>query len=165
MCIRDSRQAVVLLTSLWAQHLQQWAFDRSASLLLCGDMNFGPDSPAYQLLTQGHLPESHPDFPHMPLHEARAHSWRPSPLPGGPMQSAYPRVHGAEPDFTNHAVSGHSGQENPFTGTLDFFFFSPDWQPIYAKPLPKLTPDTPYLPTVEEPSDHLLLAATFIQKQ
>lgn len=73
------------------------------------------------------------------------------------MRSAYVQATGAEPELTNY--NGMPGS-NLFTGTLDYVWLSGAVQAVEALRLPsKAALGETGLPTAEEPSDHLLIAA------
>ena len=119
---------------------------------LAGDWNFMPSSPQYRMMTQGgEVPAGDPAAPVAPPHEpwlARVEV---------PLRSAYAEAHGAEPEFTNHA---QVGDQPPFVECLDYIFVSPGVQVVQADALPaKADVQGPY-PTADEPSDHVLVAAT-----
>lgn len=120
--------------------------------VLAGDWNFMPSSPQYKIMTQGgEVAAGDAAAPVAPPHEpwlARVEV---------PLASAYAAVHGAEPEFTNHA---QVGDQQPFVECLDYIFVSPAVRVLQADALPaKLDVSGPY-PTELEPSDHVLLAAT-----
>ena len=115
-----------------------------------GDFNIKPDSSMYNLLTQGSLEATNPDLP-PPL---TGSDWK---VDVKPMKSAYKEGLGKEPEFTNFAKSRDS---DTFIDTLDYVFLSNEWRVESIEPLPdKGSAVGPY-PTEEEPSDHLLLAAS-----
>ena len=75
---------------------------------------------------------------------------------------------GEEPAYTNWA---HTRNSQPFVGTLDYIFVSKGCQTVDVLPMPNALPADldkgngegiyggPF-PTVDEPSDHLMVAAT-----
>ena len=73
-----------------------------------------------------------------------------------PMRSAYAEQLGREPDFTNWA---QIRDEPPFVDVLDYVFLSPHWRVRGVQELPSRDAIPGPLPTEQEPSDHLLLAA------
>ena len=73
------------------------------------------------------------------------------------MKSAYKTKNGAEPDFTNHA---RIKDDDPFIDTLDYIFVSPAIDVVDVLPLPNRDEVKGPFPAPEEPSDHILLAAT-----
>lgn len=151
-CLFQTPLAMVIHAGLFAHCSQQWAGEKP--LIMVGDMNFQPGSAAYQLLTTGKLPEC--DLPAvLPI----ANAWSPSPLPGGPLSSAYVQLNDVEPDFTNRAASSWGGRVDEFTGTLDYVFLSDHWNVQQVRALPSLSSIDPtdFLPNENEPSDHLLI--------
>jgi endonuclease/exonuclease/phosphatase family metal-dependent hydrolase len=119
--------------------------------ILAGDFNIKPSDYMYDLLTTGVLDTSHPAVP-------KARSWD-SWLPtlAYAMRSAYAEVHHREPEFTNFAWPRNQAQ--PFIGTLDYIFVSPTCRVASVDALPALDGFDGPMPTVDEPSDHLMLAA------
>ena len=112
-------------------------------------------------------------------------SWRPDLTV--PMQSAYALVRGTEPAFTNyakircvvhacplrlarwcramgvtHGLSGTRRNDPEFIDTLDYIFVSRRCEVLDVLPLPDLAASKRAgpQPTAEQPSDHLLLAAS-----
>ena len=139
---------------LAAQHMQRLA--RKAGgipLILAGDFNIKPSDYMYQLLTT-----NEPDLQN-PAHivpTASWDSWRPQLE--YPLRSAYGVTRG-EPEFTNYARSRDAPV--PFIGTLDYIFVSPQCHVIATDKLCSLdmARERGPRPTVQEPSDHLMLAA------
>ena len=102
---------------------------------------------------------------------------------GNGMHSAYVLANGEEPDFTNNAIIKDLPQ---FTETLDYIFVSDHWHVSNVKQLPirekqngsidkgyvndvslnKLQVDIEgkAYPDAEQPSDHLMIAATLSLK-
>lgn len=74
--------------------------------------------------------------------------------------SAYATKLGAEPDFTNYAKVQ---QQPEFIDTLDYIFYSPKEgiEVESVRPLPHRSEVQGPLPNQDEPSDHILLSATF----
>ncbi len=65
---------------------------------------------------------------------------------------------GQEPNFTNYAQV----QEEPvFIETLDYLFHSKQWDVVEVEALSHRDSVAGPLPNAEEPSDHILLSATF----
>jgi endonuclease/exonuclease/phosphatase family metal-dependent hydrolase len=119
---------------------------------LAGDWNFTPTSPIYRLLTQGgEVPAGDPAAPVALPHD----SW--AARVDVPLMSAYAVAHGAEPEFTNHAVVR---DQPPFIECLDYIFVSPTVEVLAADALPAKDEVKGPFPTASEPSDHMLLAAT-----
>ena len=74
------------------------------------------------------------------------------------MRSAYHAFLGKEPEFTNFAKVL---DDEPFIDTLDYLFLSPQWTVADVLPLPALADANLAgpMPTKDEPSDHLMIAA------
>jgi hypothetical protein len=126
-------------------------------LVLAGDFNFKPDSDCYRLVTEGRLPDDEEKLTMMRCRGITAAQLRtPNPL-----NSAFVGLHGEEPAFTIHSYAEWSGGPNAFTGTLDYVFHSDQFTCVWTNTLPN-SPDDEFetpLPTLEEPSDHLLIHA------
>lgn len=130
--------------------------------VLLGDFNIKPADGAYELLTAGSLPASHPDVPAPEVIAAGGVAWRPRLQ--ARLRSAYAAA-GSEPAWTNHTVSGGKKRANPFTDVLDYVFVSEDWSVEAVMPTPPATPPYPdhtypLCPSAEEPSDHIMIGAT-----
>lgn len=135
---------------------QSLAFANGDPLVLAGDFNFKPDSDCYRLVTNGFLSpeEERETLVRHPELDATRHLRTPTPL-----KSAYVSALKCEPQFTIHSYSEWNGP-NHFTGTLDYIFHSDHFDVVKATPL-QPCPDEfgGPLPTVNEPSDHLLIHA------
>ncbi len=135
---------------------QSLAFARGGPLVLAGDFNFKPDSDCYRIVTEGRMTaeEEVDTLSRYPDLDAAKHLRSPMPL-----KSAYVTAKGAEPKFTIHSYAEWNGP-NEFTGTLDYIFHSDHFVSVSAARLPRSEDvfATP-LPTIEEPSDHLLIRA------
>ncbi|KOO29065.1 hypothetical protein Ctob_001863 [Chrysochromulina tobinii] len=87
-------------------------------------------------------------------------TWRPTIA--APLASAYVAVNGAEPEFTNLAVTKfNKPDEPPFCETLDYIFLGDGakfkWRALSVRPLPKraeVLPTCSSYPSATEPSDH-----------
>lgn len=147
-------QVMVYHAALAAQHAR--AFAQGAPFVLAGDFNFKPHDAPYELLTTASLAEEHPHMPPPKPNDA----WRPTIA--SPLVSAYKAVDGAEPEFTNLAVTKfNKPDEPPFCETLDYIFLgegaAAKWKATAVRPLPKradVLPHTSSYPTATEPSDH-----------
>lgn len=148
--------------------------------ILCGDFNFKPNSPQYKFVTTGVLPERVDDPEDQELHGKVA---QPEPLypddpfrfelKYGPLKSAYKSVYSREPEFTNYALT--QNMKKTFAATLDYIFFanSGETQPNGKHPTLHVIDATDLsnqvsktktlksLPSKDEYSDHLLIAADF----
>merc|ERR1712050_547735 len=132
------------------------------SLIIGGDFNSTPTSGVYELLSKGMLGADHPDvFPKdvQVLKLCGAEGYR-SNLK---LASAYATLLGAEPEFTTfEGISPQSPEKVPFSGTLDYLWYSHDaLQPVPDSAL--CTPSREYalqengIPSSEIPSDHVPL--------
>lgn len=74
------------------------------------------------------------------------------------MRSAYREVLGTEPELTNWSHMGNNGE---FVGCLDYIFFTHGLQPMTVVEIPPKEQLKGPFPSAEEPSDHLLVGATF----
>jgi CCR4-NOT transcription complex subunit 6 len=129
-------------------------------LVLAGDLNSGPDSSVYELISTQAINPRHPDLaPRVGqfgavnvLPDARQISHR---LPLG---SAYATVAGAEPEFTNYTMG--------FRGTLDYIWFDQTMLRCAAvatiPTVDALTRAGDALPNPQYPSDHTMLIADFL---
>lgn len=153
-----------------------------APFILAGDFNITPDGPHYQLMTTGSLPpdatttttasdssdlstkEQESPSPYPPIRYGT--KWKPSL---SKMKSAYAlhNPNDKEPNFTNYAYNGALADDNhAFIDTLDYIFLSQnhDWVVKDVESLKHRDDDNvleegPY-PNQEQPSDHVLIAAT-----
>jgi len=147
-------QVMVIHSALVANHAAKFA--AGLPHVLCGDFNFVPGSPPYQIATQGALDEgdvhSLPPLEHDPW-EAKVSS---------PLRSAYPLALGGEPSFTNFAKTKWDAEGCAFMETLDYVFVSGEWRVNKVKPLlskADVPATTSSYPSASEPSDHVLLWA------
>eukprot|EP01061_Rhynchopus_euleeides_P029476 TRINITY_DN4829_c0_g1_i4.p1 TRINITY_DN4829_c0_g1~~TRINITY_DN4829_c0_g1_i4.p1 ORF type:complete len:363 (+),score=150.39 TRINITY_DN4829_c0_g1_i4:63-1151(+) len=149
-CLFGSPEKVQVMnihSQLVADKLERFA--AGDPYLLVGDWNAQPDSSPYKLLTEGRLQAEHPECPSHPDGK-----WESKVAP---LRSAYATANGKEPALTNFAES-KMDPGNPFVGTLDYIFMSPQWKVAETHDLPAKVPESSY-PTESEPSDHLLIAA------
>lgn len=147
-CMFQSPPVMTIHCALSTQLIQRFA--GSLPYIFVGDFNIKPDSSMYNLITKGSLEDTDPDVP--------------PPLPGSDwsidvkaMRSAYKVSLGREPEFTNFAKVRDS---EAFIDTLDYVFLSPEWRVESTEPLPERASTSGPLPTEDQPSDHLLLAAS-----
>ena len=146
------RRVMTIHASLAAQY----ALNQSAGLptVLMGDFNLKPGDAGHTLITTGDLDESHEAYPIMP----DRYSGEPFVVkPPQKMQSAYVRVNGEEPNFTNNA---QIKDDEPFIDTLDYIFVTDDIQVTEVLDLPHRDNINGPFPAATEPSDHIMLAAT-----
>jgi exonuclease III len=161
-CSFQISQMMAIHAALAAQFTQRYS--GSLPYILCGDFNITPGSTPYKIITQGAVNENEvsdyptPCFP--------GDKWKPV-LDGGGMKSAYNEVLGKEPKLTNYNWCGTTPVR--FEGTLDYIFFGGGKNgKMKVKSVRSLEGDIEKtlkcesLPTVDLPSDHLLLAAEFV---
>jgi endonuclease/exonuclease/phosphatase family metal-dependent hydrolase len=134
----------------------QYALNQSAGLpvVLMGDFNLKPGDAGHTLITTGDLDESHEAYPVMP------EGYKGEPFnvkPAKKMESAYARVNGEEPNFTNNA---QIKDDEPFIDTLDYIFVTDDIDVVEVLELPHRDDVKGPFPAETEPSDHIMLAAT-----
>jgi mRNA deadenylase 3'-5' endonuclease subunit Ccr4 len=120
--------------------------------VLAGDFNILPESPHYSLLRTGVLDEKDETYPD----EKFSMNWKPG-FKG--MRSAYFEMNGEEPEFTNNAHNGAMNAES-FIGTLDYIFLSDEWKVKAVKETPKKEGLEGVYPDEQEPSDHVVIAAS-----
>lgn len=144
---------VMSLHAAWcAEHA--FAVAGTTPLILCGDFNLKPRDPGYELLTTGSL-SNEADWPAYP--EVPGATWR-AGQNSSPLVSAYAYLQGSEPQYTNWA---HEPGKDEFIDCLDYVFATADLKPTTVIDLPmRDMSDGPY-PSASEPSDHLLIGATF----
>jgi mRNA deadenylase 3'-5' endonuclease subunit Ccr4 len=156
-CAFWSPPTMVLHAGAVAQLCASIAAERDAPLVLCGDWNFTPTSTPYELVTHGVVDIGNPDLP-TPCADPTV--FRIDRFEHGPLTSAYWAVNGREPDFTNYSQTYRD--DEPFIDTLDYIFF--DAKQLHATAVASL-PDRSQVdgpcPTLQEPSDHIKLSASF----
>ena len=144
------------LMSIHAAWCQEHAISIAGGrpLVLCGDFNLKPPDPGYELLTTGAL-SNEKDWPTYP--EAGDATWRIGQK-NKPLVSAYAHINGREPQYTNWA---QEPDKEEFIDCLDYLFSSKGLTPVSVVELPmRDVADGPY-PSNTEPSDHLLIGATY----
>jgi len=147
-------QVMVIHCALVANYAARFA--EGLPHLLCGDFNFVPSSPPYQVATQGALPDGDVHVPPTREHD----KWEANVA--APLRSAYPLALGTEPSFTNFAKTKWDAEGSAFMETLDYIFVSGEWDVRQVKPLPNkadLPDELKSYPSRTEPSDHLMLWA------
>ncbi|KAH8058388.1 hypothetical protein JL722_6251 [Aureococcus anophagefferens] len=116
-------------------------------LVLAGDLNSGPDSSVYELISTQAINPRHPDLAPR-VGQSRT----------GSAGSAYATVAGAEPEFTNYTMG--------FRGTLDYIWFDQTMLRCAAvatiPTVDALTRAGDALPNPQYPSDHTMLIADFL---
>ena len=73
------------------------------------------------------------------------------------MRSAYVEAQGAEPECTNHCFA--SRFDEPFSETLDYMFLSEHVAVDSVVHVPTRAELGEWLPTADQPSDHMLVGA------
>ena len=151
-CLFRKPPTMIIHGALSAQYIQKYA--GASPYVFAGDFNVRPKSPVYQLMTTGKIDEYNPEYPPPRVND----TW--SANLNSPMGSAYLSVEGAEPDFTNYpAIKAY------FCCTLDYIFFSED--SLSASEVISLPhrSKSRIMPNQTQPSDHLLIGATFQCKE
>ena len=150
-CMFWAPKVMVIHAALASQKIQDFAKDDHC--ILAGDFNFKPGESTYKLVTTGSLDKDDAYYPE-PLQPEE--SWKPELEYG--MESAYASFTGSEPDFTNNAQIRN---DPPFVETLDYIFISPSLSVKEVVPLKSRDEVNGPLPNDDEPSDHILIGATF----
>lgn len=150
-CAFYAPKVMTLHADLAVRHVEQCS-EHTCPYILAGDFNFKPHESVYQLVTTGQMDTNDPYHPE-PKNEVE---WKPS---AQPLRSAYAVVNGKEPDFTNYAQSRND--DEPFCETLDYIFVSPTVNVTSVRPIPHRDDVQGPFPNldVDEPSDHVLIAA------
>tara|TARA_R100001163_G_C5068292_1_gene208346 strand:- start:2626 stop:3768 length:1143 start_codon:yes stop_codon:yes gene_type:complete len=155
-----TRPNVMTLHSYYsALTIQKWAHKQGVkNIIFAGDFNIKPDSPQYKAIIQGKSGHNILGGFNPVVKDPGYDFFK-------PMISVYAAVSEdtkTEPKFTNYAQSERS--VNPFIATLDYIFLMGDWDIKEVRELPGQDNPEEYfttpLPTVTEPSDHLMLVAT-----
>lgn len=146
---------MVIHAALAAQAVQRFA--EKKPIVWCGDYNFKPTDAAYELVTKGSLAEGHPH--HVKRALPPEDNWH---MEVEPFRSAYVVARGKEPAYTNCTINKLSS--GPFVGTLDYIFLSHHWDVASVDILPEHYKEEDFcpLPTLEQPSDHLAVAAELL---
>ncbi|CAE6941479.1 ccr4 [Symbiodinium natans] len=121
-------------------------------LVLAGDFNTKPEDSELEVLMEGQLSEMDVAWPaaleDQGLDFAR---WQAGPLQ---LHNAYAHCN---LDYTNYAWI--EGSPAPFRATLDYIFTTSPIEVVQVLTPPQVPLGAPVLPTAEQPSDHVLLAA------
>ena len=150
-------QVMVAHATLLMQYAQRFA--GGLPYVVAGDFNVKPYDACYKVITEGSIPDDHPQS----LSNAGSAPWDPAwrPVVSPPLRSAYKDALGSEPDFTNFART--KGQEETFCECLDYIFLSPEWIVRDVVALPASPPSgVKSFPTAQEPSDHILIGAELL---
>lgn len=121
----------------------------SIPYILLGDFNFKYLDAPYINYLEGKLDTNHPDYPKIP----KGCNFTPNVRA---VRSCYKEIMGEEPEYTNNAVVR---DQDPFMETLDYVFVSDHWTVNGIEELGKKSDLTGPFPDVNEPSDHVLIAA------
>lgn len=145
-CVFWEPKIVTIHTIALMKIIQNFAGD--IPIILGCDANFTPDSYQYNIMTTGNIDVMHPE-----------HYWNNGEkLNLIKLKSAYNTIRGSEPLYTNQTFNKNC--TSIFSATIDYIFYSDNITPISIEELPNLSKDT-ILPNENEPSDHLLLQASF----
>ena len=120
---------------------------RGKPYIFCGDFNIMPDSLMYDMLISG---KGNISTFNLSIYNNFQFLVE-------PLKSAYKEFNNKEPLYTNYAHT--KGSSTLFKGTLDYIFLSKDWNVQDVVQLPDQYPENG-LPSVTEPSDHILLGTT-----
>lgn len=126
-------------------------YSKDIPAVLAGDFNFMPTSYQYKCITDK-VDISHKEYP------PDAKKWKSDIIQ---MSSAYKNLLGEEPKYTNYAQT--SNMNKIFSETLDYIFYFNGLTPVEVSPIPEL-PMNGSFPNEDEPSDHILLSATFVHE-
>lgn len=145
-CMPGQNKIMLTHAVLAAQFME----DRAGTMpyLLAGDWNILPGSEPYTHLTEGKSDVT--------LDLPEGEKWTPELKK--PLKSAYRDFLGSEPEFTNNA---QVRDQPPFVGTLDYIFTSKEWNTLDILALPEKSSIKGPFPDKNQPSDHLMLRATF----
>ena len=150
-CAFKHHDMMIIHGALVLKHVQDLAAAQQAPYVLMGDFNWKPLDAMHELYLQGSLPMSHP---HMCAPPDGPMEW---PLELTPVRSAYREHMGSEPDYTNNALVKNQPH---FVECLDYIFVSDAWKVASVLELPSREEAGEPMPTADEPSDHLLIAAS-----
>ena len=151
-CMFRNPKVMTLHSALAATYtMRESEKDGTRNSILMGDFNIKPIDGSYELLTTNKLDKDDVFYP-VPYEGTKY-----TVEPPARMVSCYKEVNGEEPDFTNYAKIK---DDEPFIDTLDYIFVTENIRVDAVAPLKHRdeVTDGPY-PSVNEPSDHVLLAA------
>jgi len=155
-CVYWAPKVMTIHTSLLFQFVSDFA--KGHPHVVAGDFNFSPSDSLYAFVRTSFMDRKDPAFPE-PFDNTDV--WDVS-MPYGGYRSAYHEADGIEPEFTNYAKVK---DEPEFIDTLDYLFFHAPggyaMKVVDTLKLPALKSVQGPLPTVHEPSDHIMIAATF----
>lgn len=151
-CAYYAPMVMTIHADLAARQVQRIAAEHgNMPYILAGDFNIKPSESVYKLLTTGEMDPEDRFFP-TPKNGVE---WTAT---ASPMKSAYAETEDGEPNFTNYA---RVKEQEPFIDVLDYLFLSKEWKVHDVLKIPHR--DTyKQLPNLEleEPSDHVMIAAT-----
>lgn len=152
-CAFRNRDVMVIHAAMAFQYLQ-WLGN---PFIFAGDFNFCPGDECYQMLTSN--TGAPPDLMRRMHGQPKEDWWRPKFSQCPVAESAQKLYRGHEPSFTCAGVA-RQGNDH-FAGTLDYIWLSDgDWAVDAASEHPDNDGVDCNLPTVEEPSDHLMITST-----
>ena len=134
--------------------------------VLAGDFNVSPDSPYYRLFTEGMFVDDE-DEVQIPVLFSGGEIGGTQKVDYDvenlidiikPMRSAYMLCNKEEPEYS--AFIHTTPMERPFRKTVDYIFLSEGWCVNDVKPVPKIDFRNGPYPNVDEPSDHVMIAAS-----
>ncbi|UJR10952.1 hypothetical protein I4U23_015137 [Adineta vaga] len=125
-------------------------FATGDNLILAGDFNFEPWTACYGELTKTGFPENY--FP-----KSKHFDIMYKPKTDQILKSAYREKNGSEPAYTNYSCTS---EPSDYTGTLDYIFFAGQMIVENVLELPDYPIGKAY-PDETNPSDHLMIAASF----
>lgn len=138
---------MVIHGALVAREVQKFSQEAGAPYVFVGDFNSTPQAPVYKMFAGKPLSSNF-----VPRDTDGCRFQYPSAL-----CSAYKELNGREPEFTNYTRG-----DEPFIETLDYIFYAADeWTPtsVMTVPTRRGLKGAGSFPTVEEPSDHVMLGA------
>ena len=146
-CAHKSDEIMVTHGCLSVDFLKDLSFEYNTDkIVFAGDFNSVPNTSCHKVITTGvyDIDTFNDKFP-------QEDTWRPncSML----LRSAYKEHNGKEPDYTNNTVS----RGVQFEGCIDYIFYTG----INVISSNVLIDDEPPFPSEHEPSDHIMLLATF----
>lgn len=134
--------------------------DADVDVVLAGDFNTKPYDSEMELVMSGRMDAEDVAYPAaVPGLSMDAWLLGDAGDAGLRLRSAYKEaLGGVEPPFTNNAWI--EGRDEPFRETIDYILVSPGVDVLGVRKLPgALEPNDPVYPSIDEPSDHLLLSA------
>lgn len=149
-CIFWEPQIMTIHAIEVVKQFQKYA--KSIPAILAGDFNFMPTSYQYKCITDK-VDILHKEYP------PDAKKWKSNIVQ---MSSAYKTVLGEEPEYTNYAQT--INMKEIFSETIDYIFYFNGLVPTEVSSIPDL-PINGSFPNKDEPSDHILLSATFIREE